>query len=97
MDEVDFGYIGKNGITIYRRCFTPYLNARFVLERPEAEWKKLVTQTETVFDFLVEEGNKRGFNVDEILEIPSSDGSTCFLVASQCSKKILNYIGWIQT
>jgi len=62
------------------------------LKRPEAEWKKLISKTEIVFDFLVEEGNKRGFNVDSILEIPSSNGSTCFNIASQCSKKIMNYI-----
>ena len=58
------------------------------MKRPEAEWKKLVTKTETVFDFLVENGNKRGFSVDDILEIPTSTGSTCFSVASRCSKKI---------
>ena len=41
---------------------------------------------------MVEEGNKRGFNVDEILEIPTSTGGTCFAIASQCSKKIMKYI-----
>ena len=62
------------------------------MKRPEAEWKTLVLKTEIVFDFLVEEGNKREFNVDEILEIPSSTGLTCFNVASRCSKKIMKYI-----
>ena len=92
MDQVDFGYIGMDGFTIYRQCFQRYINARFTLKRPEAEWKKQVAKMEIVFDFLVEEGNKRGFNVDEILEIPDSNGSTCFSVASQCSKKIMKYI-----
>ena len=79
-------------MTIYRQCFQRYIDARFTLNRPEAEWKKLVTKTETVFEFLVEEGNKRGFNVDLILEIPHSTGETCFNVASRCSKKITDYI-----
>ena len=92
MDLVDFGYVGKTGSTIYTICFQRYLNARFVLKRPEDEWKKLVTKTETVFDFLVEEGNKRGFDVDSILEITDSTGSTCFSIASRSSKKIMDYI-----
>ena len=91
MNQVDFGYVGGNGFTIYSICFQPYIQARFVLEKPEAEWKKLLPKTETIFDFLVEEGNKRGFNVDNILEIPTSSGSTCFSIASQCSKKIMYY------
>ena len=92
MDQVDFGYVGRDGFTIYRSCFEKYLDARFDLKRPEAEWKRLVQKTETVFDFLVEEGNKRGFDVDEILEIPGSTGETCFIIASQCSKEIMDYI-----
>ena len=92
LDQVDFGYVGRGGFTIYRSLFLRYINARFTMERREAEWKKLVTKTETVFDFLVEEGNKRGFDVDSILEIPDSNGETCFLIASQCSKKIMKYI-----
>ena len=92
MDQVDFGYVGIDGGTIYRSCFDKYINARIILERPEAEWKKLVSKTETVFDFLVKEGNKRGFDVDEILEIPTSNGSTCFTIASNFSKKIMKYI-----
>ena len=59
MEQVDFGYVGRDGNTIYRKCFQRYINARFALKVPEADWKKLVTKTETVFDFLVEEGNKR--------------------------------------
>ena len=88
MEQVDFGYVGRDGDTIYTRCFQRYLNARFSLK---AEWKRLVTETERVFDFLIQEGKKRGFDVDSILEIPSSDGSTCFHIASQCSQKISNY------
>ena len=91
MDQVDFGYVGRNEFTIYRSCFQKYLNARYILNRPETEWKKLVSKTEIVFDFLVEEGNKLGFNVDLILEIPDSTGETCFGAASQCNKKIMKY------
>ena len=92
MDRIDFGYIGKNGASIYISCFQPYAQARFVLKKSESEWKNLVAKTETVFHFLVEEGNKRGFDVDSILEIPTSTGSTCFNIASGCSKKISTYI-----
>ena len=92
MDRVDFGYVGGPGATIYSGCFQRYLNARFVSKRPEAEWKKLVPKTERVFDFLVEEGIKRGYDVDSILEIPDSTGETCFNLASRCSKKITDYI-----
>ena len=92
MEQVDFGYVGRGGFTIYRQCFQRYINTRFTLERPEGEWKKLVSKTETVFDFLIEEGNKRGFDVESILEIPTSEGSTCFNLASRCSKKIMQFI-----
>ena len=92
MDQVDFGYVGKDGLTIYNICFQRYIKARFILKRPEAEWKILVKKTETVFDYLVEEGNKRGFEMYSILEIPTSNGTTCFALASQCSKKISKYI-----
>ena len=69
MDQVDFRYVGGDRFTIYRNCFQRYINARWTLKKPEAEWKKLVSKTETVFYFLVEEGNKRGFDVDSIFEI----------------------------
>ena len=92
MEQVDFGYVGQNEFTIYRSCFEKYVNARFTLKRSEAWWKELVSKTETVFDFLVEEGDKREFNVDDILEISDSSGSTCFDIASQCSKKIMKYL-----
>ena len=91
MDQVDFGYTGKSGSTIYKICFQRYIDARWTLKKQEAQWKKLVSKTETVFYFLVEEGNKRGFDVDSILEIPTSIGSTCFSNASDCSKRISNY------
>ena len=96
MDQVDYGYIENNGFTIYNQCFQRYIDARFTLKKPKAEWSILVTKTETVFDFLVEEGNRRGFDVDSILEIPTSTGLTCFHIASRCSKKISDYIGSFQ-
>ena len=92
MDRVDFGYVGRDGDTIYRRCLERYLRARFGLKRPEADWSKLVVETEKVFYYLVEQGRKYGYNVDSILEIPISNGETCFFIASQCSEKISTYI-----
>ena len=92
MENVDFGHVGQDGVTIYVRCFQRYLNARFILKRPEADWSKVVMETEKIFDYLVEQGKKYGFNVDSILEIPTSSGSTCFSIATQCSKKISKYV-----
>ena len=94
MDQIDFGYVGRNGYTIYRSCFMRYLIARIDLKRPEADcsMKILLSKTETVFEYLVNEGNKYGFDVDSILEIPSSIGETCFYIASRYSEKISNYI-----
>ena len=92
MNQVDFGYVGRDGATIYRRCFDRYIKARYVLKRPETELKKLVRKTEIVFVFLIEEGKKRKPAVASILEIPSPDGLTCFSIASKCSRKISNYI-----
>ena len=75
MDQVDFGHVGRDGFTIYRSCFQGYLNARFGYERPEVEWRTVVTETESVFYYLVEEGHKRGFDVDSILEILERNGN----------------------
>ena len=77
-----------------------------LMKRPQESWdedflsktlrkhecKTLLAKTESVFEFLVEEGNKRGFDVDAILEIPTSTGDTCFSDASGWSKKIAQYI-----
>ena len=92
MREVDFGYVGNDGLTIYTNCFGKYLISRFRLKRPSSEWSKLVTETEAVFDFLVEQGINNGYDVDSILEIPDSTGETCFFFASKCSEKICNFI-----
>ena len=92
MEQVNFGYVGINGFTIYNRVFQRYLNARFVFEKPKADWSKLVKKTEELFFYLIEQGTKYGYNVDSILETASPDGSTCFSIASQCSEKISKYI-----
>ena len=92
MKQGDFGYVDKDGFTIYRRCFQKYITSRLTLKRPKSEWSKLVPETEAVFYFLVKQGIDNGCDVDSILEIPPSDGSTCFDVASGCSEKICNYI-----
>ena len=92
MNKVDFGYVGKNKCTIYNQCFDSYVNSRFIQERSKADMTNLLAATEIVFEFLVEEGNKLGFNIDSILENPTTSGSTCFFLASQFSKKIMNYI-----
>ena len=92
MDQVDFGYVGKHKFTIYLACFQKYLYAQNILKRSEAECETLISKIEIVFEFLVEEGNKQGFEVDSILEISSSTGLTCFNVASGNSKRISEYI-----
>ena len=92
MERVDFDYVGRDGCTIYRTCFERYLNARMVQKRSKDDWSKLVVQTEEIFDFLIQQGNKNGFDVNSILEIPTSNGSTCFSVAVQFSHKISKYI-----
>ena len=92
MERVDFGYVGKDESTIYRACFNQYLTLRYTLGRPKSEWSKLVQQTETVFDFLVDQGINNGYDVDTILEIPDSAGGTCFSIASNGSEKICNFI-----
>ena len=69
MKQVDFGYVGKEGSTIYQICFQRYLESRYGLGRPKSEWSKLVTETEGVFDFLVKQGIENGYDVDNILEI----------------------------
>ena len=63
-----------------------------IVDRPESEWAELATETEAVFDFLVEQGINNGYDVDFILEIGSSTGNSCFIIASQFSQKICNYI-----
>ena len=89
MKEVDFAYVDNDGFTIYRMCFSKYISAQF-----REEWTRLqvVPETEKVFDFLVAEGRKNGFDVDLLLERPNSTGETCFDLASRCSKKICKYI-----
>ena len=59
MAQVDFGYVGQDGVTIYRQCFEQYIGARYTFKKPEAEWKELVTKTEEVFYYLVAEGKKQ--------------------------------------
>ena len=88
MSQVDFGYIGSFGNTI----FTANIRKLKKYQYTESKLAKLVKETEKVFEFLVKEGNKYGFNVDSILEIPDSTGATCFTIASNCSEKISNYI-----
>ena len=91
MQQVDFGYVDKDGCTIYKICFQKY-ESRNGLKRQKSEWSKMVTETEMVFDFLVEQGIIHGFDVDSILEIPDSSGQTCFDLASRCSERICNWM-----
>ena len=91
MKEVDFGYVGDSGCTIYRACFDKYLTARET-KLSSDRLVSLIMKTEEIFFFLVEQGNKNGYNVDAILEIPDNTGNACFPVASQCSFNICNYI-----
>ena len=90
MEKVDFGYVGKEGFTIYSECFQRYVKVRSCLKN--ADLSELVANIEEVFFYLVEQANEYGFNVDSILETPTSTGSTCFCYASECSEKISKYI-----
>ena len=93
MDDIDFGFIDKDAFTIYRMCFERYVNARWTLKKPEHEWSKLVPKVEETFFWLVEGQKKLGIEaVNEIIQRPSSDGSTCFEIASRCSPKIAKFI-----
>ena len=94
MNEIDFGFIGNGGFTIYRTSFNKYIIARFVLKKSEEDRSKLIPKVEETFFWLVEESQKRlGIKaVNEIIQIPSSSGSTCFEVATACSPKIMKFI-----
>ena len=92
MRDVDFGYVSLDGDTIYKRCFEKYLKSRFRLKRPKSEWSEVVTETEAIFDFLVEQGIDNGYDVDLILEIPDSTALTCYSIALQCSEKICDFL-----
>ena len=59
MDDIDFGFINKNGITIYRICFNRYLDARCILEKPKEQWLKLIPKVEKTFFWLVKQGKKK--------------------------------------
>ena len=52
----------------------------------------IISKVETVFDFCISEANKRGFDVDSLLEIPSVLGETCFKIASTMSEKLTKYL-----
>ena len=94
MDVIDFGFIDKDGFTIYRNCFNRYVIARLTLKKPENEWSKLVPKVEKTFFWLVEQGQKKLGKeaINEIIQRPSSNGSTCFDIATICSPKIAKYI-----
>ena len=81
-------YTAKYERTIYSQCSRLLLACRSSQDKTEAKCLSLISKVETVFHFLVEEGTKRGFDVDSILEIPSIDGTTCFSYASGFSEKI---------
>ena len=93
MDKIDFGHIWqRGGLTIYNSCFQRYIHAKETLKSPQNDCLKLISNAETMFMYLVQEGNRYGFDVDSILEIPSSIGLTCFGLASSLSSSISNYL-----
>ena len=92
MEQVNFGYVDDDGFTIYRQCFSKYIRSRFELKKPKSEWSQMVTKTEAVFDLLVKQAIDNEYDIDFILEIPDSTGTTCFSIASECSEYICNYI-----
>ena len=92
LDEVDFGSIGEGGMTVFCLCFQRYLDTRVRLKRPKSDCVKLIDRTEEMFFFLIEQGSSRGYNTDDILEIPNKTGLTYFLMAANKSHKITKYI-----
>ena len=94
MDEIDFGFINKNGFTIYRMCFGRYVNATGTLKKPKEKWSKLIPKVEETFIWLVEQGQKKlGIEgVNEVIQRPDSNGNTCFSIATGCSPKIAKFI-----
>ena len=95
MEQVDFGYIGLLGSTIYRMCFQKYLNVREKLKVSKADWLKLMKKTEEIFFFLVNQGIRNGYHVGSILETPDSMGGTCFQIASICIPYATNIMFYI--
>ena len=91
MEQVNFGYVGHDGFTIYRQCLE-YTRSRILLKKTESELSEIVTQTETLFEILVAMAIKNGYNVDAILKKPDLRGETCFDIASRFSEKISNNI-----
>ena len=92
MKQIDFGYFGGFGMTIYRACFQQFIKIRYSLEVSEAELSKLKDKTEQIFIFLVEQGIQNGQNVRSILETPDSMGGTCLQFASTCSQNITTFL-----
>ena len=94
MARVDFGFIDRDGQTIYRKCFYRCAKAKMRgLEKNERKWKEMLQSTEEVFIFLVAEGQSNGFDVDALLEMPDPVGQTCFSFAESLnSTKICKYI-----
>ena len=94
MDDINFGFFDEDGVTIYRKCFDRYLNARWTLKKPEEQWSKLVPKIEETFFWLVKDAQKRlGIvAVNQIIQRPGSNGSTCFDIATICSSKIAKFI-----
>ena len=93
MEKIDFGHVWqRGGLTIYNSCFQRYIYATETLKRPENDCSMLISNAETMFMYFVQEGSRYGFDVDSILEIPSSIGLTCFALASRLSSSISNFL-----
>ena len=86
--------MNENRFTIYRACFSRYLAARYLAKKASKKWSKLVLKVEESFFFLVERGNViHGTDfINEIVQVPASNGETCFSIASECSSKIAKFI-----
>ena len=55
-------------------------------------WLKLKPKIEARFKLLVAEANKNNFNINAIIEQPTTTGETCFRIASDFSHSISQYI-----
>lgn len=94
MNDIDFGFTGHGGRSIYGTCFNRYMTTRWPSKKPEGEWSKLVPKVEETFFWLVEQGQKKlGIEgVNKIIQRPDSSGATCFGIASKFSLKISKFI-----
>ena len=97
MNDFDVCITDKNGVSLFRTCFDKYVSAKEsisseFLDSNSSELDQILKESENMFFFLVEKGNKMNVNFHRIIEKPDIVGSTCFDIASWCSLRIAKFI-----